>query len=29
MSFRVEGRHGGGGRRGRPVANVEVLEAMQ
>lgn len=28
MGFRVGGR-GGGRRRGRPVANVEVLEAMQ
>ena len=28
MAFRVGGR-GGGRRRGRPIANVEVLEAMQ
>jgi len=28
MAFRVGGR-GGGRRRGRPVANFEVLEAMQ
>ena len=29
MAFRVEGRRGGGRRRGRPIANAEVLEAMQ
>ena len=29
MAFRVGGRRSGGQRRGRPVANAEVLEAMQ
>ena len=29
MAFRVGGRRGGGGRRGRPVANAKVLEAIQ
>ena len=29
MAFRVGGRRGGGQRRGRPIANAEVSEAMQ